>query len=277
MSLCGLFILMCYSCQNAREAYSEDSLLASAYGEQLYLSDIESLLQASHSGQDSMSIIKNYTDNWLMEHILFAESKKYVRNDKRIEDLVEDYRKSLYIHQYEESLLKNNLDTLISSEQLNDYYQEHSDEFSLKETIAKYFLVKIKLEKDSDTLETFWKTEDLLGIKALVQKAGGLVQFNIDSWHYKSDLKSLIPKELFDRISFKNPNESTYSADGYKYYVKILQIVHPDEEVPVRFYYNTLKQRILKNRSSELLSKMKNELFKEKIKNKNIKIYSTQN
>lgn len=212
-----------------------------------------------------------------MDRILFEESKKSVRKDNNIEELVEDYRKSLFIHQYEESFINKNLDTLITFEQLNAYYEEHKDEFSLEKTIIRYFLVKIDADKDNDTLENYWKTEDLPAIKNYVLQEGGMAHLEIDSWYYVSELKSLIPEKLFSRISLKNPNETSYSDGGFKYYVKVLQIVNPDEEVPVRFYYNTLRQRILRNRSSELLARMKNDLFKEKIKNKNIKIYSKLN
>ncbi|MBT8189068.1 MAG: hypothetical protein KJO29_01465 [Bacteroidia bacterium] len=276
-TILSLLILCFLSCQQTREVRTDDTLLASAFGEELYLSDIESLLQSARSEQDSVSIIKNYTDGWLMDHILFEESRKHVRKDEKISELVEDYRKSLFIHQYEEAFLKTNLDTVITNNQLNSYFEKHKDEFSISEPIARYFLVKIKLDKVDDTLNTLWKTEDLPAIRSYVLKERGLVHLDIDHWQYISDLKTLIPEQLFNRISLKKAEEYDYSDERFKYYVKILQIVNPGEEVPVRFYYNILRQRILRNRASDLLARMKSELFKEKIKNKNIKIYSKLN
>ena len=54
------------------------------------------------------------------------EAEKNIPAGIEIDQLVEDYKSSLIIHQFEKTVVDNTLDTIISDAELNAYYDENN-------------------------------------------------------------------------------------------------------------------------------------------------------
>ncbi len=241
------------------------------------MSEIDNSLTEMHSKQDSEIIIAKFIDNWILDRIILNESRKHSRKNDELNRLVEDYKSSLMVHNFENHYLETTLDTVVFPGEIQEYYLSKKEQFELDESIVRLFLVKVPIETASDTLQNLWETEDLPALKSYINYVQGFCILDINRWFYETEIKSLVPEALFKKISFKRAAEYDYSDEKFKFYVKILEIIKENEEAPVSFFNNSIRQRILRNRSRNLLSEMRNKLYKEKIKSKNIKIYSNSN
>lgn len=267
----GLLLLSCNQSSN-RDA--SDVLLVEAYGSKLYLSDIANQLDSNITKSDSLNTLERIITDWTMEQILFQESKKNIDNKSALNQLVEDYKKDLYINALDEKYLAESLDTVISQVEIDTFIKWHKEEFALPETILRYLFVKVPEDKDIDTLKNYWKTEDLLGLKYFISLHKGLSLLNVNKWYYLSELKNLLPESIYKKISLKKTNSYSGIADGSKYYVKILEIIKDTDEVPVSFLNERVRHRILQQRIKVLLKDKKTILYNNSIKSKQIKIYS---
>jgi hypothetical protein len=90
-------------------------------------------------------------EQMVTDEILFSEAKQKLGEDPDLEEKINSYRKKLYIHELENKIIENNLDTLISEKELMAYYQTHSSEYLLSQTIVK--LIYIRVASDNKQLK----------------------------------------------------------------------------------------------------------------------------
>lgn len=263
------------ACDQMKGIRQDSRILASAYGDHLYLSDIEDQFSEHHNHLDSQQIIARYTDEWLMDKILFAEAKKEAAVKEYINDLVKEYERSLYIHHLEEQYLSKQLDNYVDSLEIAEYYTLNKEVFIPENDLVRFLMIAVSEDDDNDTLQTLWNTEDLPVLEQYIEDVQGLMILNTGRWYSKDELKDLIPEELFKKIGYRKPNNYSLSQDQKKYYLKILEIVQSGEEPPYSYYDESIEELILRSRSQLLLKEMRNSIFKEKIKSKNIKIYTS--
>lgn len=276
-----IIIFICFSlvaCQPSQQRSADDQLLAEAYGRKLYLTDIENQLAIDDPNKSHESQKNTIIDNWVFEQILFEEARNNVSQNTELDVLVNNYKRALYINEYDNKYLEENLDTSISQSELDTFINEHKEEFALPETILRYIFVKIPDSLSNETFQNYWKTEDLPGLKYFTSTNDGIALVNLNKWYYLSELKNILPESVFRKISFKKPNRYSGADKGSKYYVKILEIIKDTDEVPVSFLHDRVKHRILQQRKNNLLKIKKSELYNQRITSKRIKVHSdTQN
>ena len=56
---------------------------------------------------------------------------------------LEEYKNTMQIHKFEQLIVSKNLDTLISDEELQTFYEAHKNDFRLKESILNPLFVRI--------------------------------------------------------------------------------------------------------------------------------------
>ncbi|NNE27410.1 MAG: peptidyl-prolyl cis-trans isomerase [Saprospiraceae bacterium] len=269
----GLCSIITQGCDLNRKS-SDDQLLASAFGESLYLSDINSSLVGNLNPNDSMHFIDQQIDNWLMDVILMNEAKKKNIKDTGIKDLVKDYERSLYVHGYEKDYLKNNLDTVVLDTMIKTFYETNKEDFILNSRLVRVFMIRLVDSLVTEELTDLWKSEDLPALKALLNNVGGFYLLDHNGWYTENEIKLYIPESMYKQISLRKPNSYIRTIDGSKYFVKVIEIFEEGDYGPVNYYKKNIRERILHQRSRTLIQKMKNDLFKSNVKNKGIKIYS---
>ncbi len=84
-------------------------------------------------------MVKSIINNWAIQEILrkrAEENLSRAENDSYTK-LVQDYKSSLLVNGYKERLIKQQLDTAISEEEVADYYRLNSKNFRLNEELIK--------------------------------------------------------------------------------------------------------------------------------------------
>ena len=193
------------------------------------------------------------------------------RVDKSIESLVEDYRRSLYVHEYEARLVAQRMPTRVADEVIAQFYEEHRDMFVLKESIVKGLLLVVpndapKLEQLRKKLNPFQEQilEDVE--KYAYQNATGYELF-IDEWRRTNDLLIMMPFEqndLTQQLKTKSQIELKDSISTY-----ILQVVDKHlagEQMPLDYAKPDIEKVILTQRQVEFLKNERNALYEKKYK-----------
>ena len=166
-----LFVL--YSCQFIgfkKDDILVESPIAAVFDAELYAEDIQNLLPKNISKEDSLVMAKNLIHNWGVKQIMLKKSleNNTSKVNTEINNLVENYRYSLLVNNYKEQLIKQQLDTLISEEEIDRYYELNQQNFKLNEELLKikYLHLKKDLINQKEIIALF-KSDDIDDLEAL--------------------------------------------------------------------------------------------------------------
>ena len=123
----GLVILTALvSCNNVNNG-NGDRVVASIYDKTLHQSDLQSVLYEGISVNDSLVRTKAFINNWIRAQLIIHQAEKNIdKSELDFSRQIEDYRNSLIIYKYESQLIEQNLDTVVSDEEIAKYLEDNA-------------------------------------------------------------------------------------------------------------------------------------------------------
>lgn len=255
---------------------SNAPVLAEVESAKLYLDEIENggLLNASSTEKDSTQIIDAYVQKWIKNQLLLSEAEKNLSNDIDIDMLVQDYRESLLLYNYENALVRNQLDTIITQEQVEEYYKENSSAFSLTEALMQCRIAVVDGKKPK--LERFyanWKAEKMESINTYLKENAISYFMDEEKWYSESEVLSLTANSIKSK-DLKTKKVLQEAKEGNEYFVKILKYVDKSEDPPLAYVASNIKKIILHQRKSKLILRLKEDLYQREINGKKVRIHN---
>ncbi len=273
-----LLMLISMACQNAGFRDS-DRTLARVFDTYLYESDIKHLVPAGTSPSDSISIIQNFISSWVKNQLILYKAEKNLSSEqKNFDKLIEDYRNSLVIYEFETQLINQKLDTVVRDSEIEAYYNENQNNFRLNDNIVKViyskvdekskFLNKIKKftrseqEEDRDSLEYYCirYAEDF-----------GLID---REWITFDDLLLHVPIPTGNPETFLTKNTFVqYYLKPFWYYVNILDYGLSESLSPLSLERENIRSILLNKRKKLLIKKMQEETYQQALKSNNFEYF----
>ncbi len=273
-----LLVLIISACNKATFSDS-DRVIARAYDEYLYLSDIANLIPAHSDAPDSLAFVQNYLNNWVKNQILLHQAEKNLTADQKdFSRQLEDYRNSLIIFAYESALIRQKLDTIVTNQEIEAYYEKFSGNFKLNENIVQLVyasvnqsssyrekigeLVKSELESDRDSLEYYCirYAEDY-----------GVIDRNWITWN---EMLMKVPVQANNAEVFLSGDAYfEFLEDNIWYYLHVLNYGLRGEISPLTVAKENIRSIIVNKRKKQLISKMHNEVYNQAITENDFEIY----
>ncbi len=223
----------------------------------------------SNAVKDSLFISKKLIDNWAKDEFFYQEAKqKLSPEDMDVDAEVEKYRKELINYKYEVKLIENNLDTTITQEEIQAYYDANRDNFILKDNIAKVNYFKIPLA--SKAIDKIKKAIYSSNPKDKEQLYNLCLQYadnyfiNDSTWLLLEDIKKEIPqlREL-PEYNFYAGRYFEFSDSLAYYYLKIKEIKVKNALSPINFEMNNIRKIILNQRKMKLIRQYKEQILEK--------------
>ena len=128
--------LLILSCSNINNDNSND-LIARAGENFLYQNELPSF----SSRQDSLLRYKNFVELWAKEKLLYDLSLTNLSQSKKneLDLLIEKFKINLYINSYKDLIVNSRIDSIVSDEEIESFYNANIDNFTLNE-ISSLFL-----------------------------------------------------------------------------------------------------------------------------------------
>jgi len=246
----------------------------------LYKEDIKDIFtQENLTKQDSTLLANNYINNWIKQQLLLSKAQLNLENKTlQFEDLVQKYRQDLFINSYKEAVVKQYLNTTITDEDIDQFYEENSSNFKLNEELVKLKFIKIGKDvlNKEELIKLFMSTKkkdlDSLNAKVLFLKSYNL---NDSIWVKYNDLIAKIPifkNEAKEQI-LKKDNFIQKEDSLSLYLVTIKQVLNRNEIAPKSYMIPTIKQMILHQRKLLLLRNIEETLIDDANKKRQFEIY----
>lgn len=265
------------SCNFKKEEHK--TLIGKTNDVYLYLEDIGDIIPKGTSPKDSLAILKKYVKNWIHETLLIQKAEDNLTEEqKNVEEQLQEYRNSLITYIYEKELIRQYLDTVVTNEEIEKYYETHKSDFELKDNIIKVVYIKVNNKAPKiDVLRKLYKSDD---IKDREQLATYCHQFaenfylNDNSWLFFDDLLKEVPIETYNKELFLKNNRFVEVSDSTNiYFLNIKGFKIRESISPLGFELDNIKNIILNKRKLELISKMKEDIYKEALNKNRAEIY----
>lgn len=266
---CNYFIV-----QEKEDKSSE--IIAIVNTEKLFKEDLKNVIPQNISKDDSIVLVKSFINDWAIKQLLLhkAENNNSLEVINEINHLVNDYRESLFINNYKEMLIKQQLDTVISDVEIEDFYLKSKDNFRLNEELVKikYLHFDNKVVSKKEFLKLF-KSEEIEDLEALEkqQLSFKYFQFNDSIW---TQLDKVLLKLPFSKENLLKKTKLLQKQDSIGLYLATIKDVLPRNSIaPISYITSTIKQMILHKRKIELLRDIEKIIVKDATQNNNFKIY----
>lgn len=259
----------------------EQKVVASVYNTKLYATNLIGIVPKNASDIDSANIVRDYINQWARKQVILHKALNNdfsnPEEDAQLESQVTDYKNTLLIYRYKKHLVEQRLDTIVDYNEVEDYYNKHKNEFTLKEDIVQVNFVKFyKNSKNIKLVRKLFKDnnpEDIIKIKSIAEEKAVNYFIDDETWILYSDLIKEVPLEAYNkRLFFKNNKYIELEDSLYTYLLRINNYRIEDNISPFSFEYDNIRSLIINIRKIKLIENMENDVFKEAQKNGEINI-----
>ena len=261
----ALLALLATACNRVGDS---SPVVASVYGHELHMDDLAGLVGEGVSPEDSTAIVDNYVEQWIRQTVMLSKAEKNVKQD--FSRQLDEYRNSLLTHAYEQQIVEQLMDTVVTDEQLEEYYDEHRGQFLLKNSIVKAVYVAVRKNSPvggklrSLIYKSKFRDEDIVEMQALASRVGATGYFDGDTWMPFYSLQSVVPITAYNENMYLKHNRSVVLAgDSLTWYLRILDYKISDDISPLELQKDNIRAIILNHRKLEILSRLQDDLLKE--------------
>lgn len=262
-------LLLCCLLLAACHPKGDDSpVVARVYSHELHRSDLAGLVPPGLSSDDSAAIVDNYVDQWVRQMVVLSKAEKNVKQD--FSKQLDEYRNSLVTYAYERQIVDQLLDTVVTERQLREYYDEHRDDFQLKNSIVKaVYVIAPKKSPAAPALRNLvnkhvFSDAEIVDMEQLATRHGMQGYYDADTWIPFYTLQSAVPITTYNENLFLRQNHSiVLSDDSLTYFVRIIAYRVADDISPLDVQRQAIKSIIINRRKVDLLAKMQNDLMEE--------------
>lgn len=260
----------------------KDHAIAECYGEYLYQEDLQGLVPSGTNTDDSIAMTMQFIDNWIMQQVMLKQAEDNLTEEQKdFRDQIDSYRNSLIIFAYESELIRQKLDTTVSTSEIEAFYNNNQQDFQLRENIIKVNYVKIpqsgadkEIVKKASRLLKSENEEDLGELSDLCNKAMWICYTEQEQWIRFDDLLTEIPIKTDDQEKFLRDKTFYEMSDSLFIYLVNFRDYKTKEGVsPLSFESGNIRNMILNRRKIELMERMQQEVFRKAMENKEFTVY----
>ncbi len=141
----SLLIFLGHGC-SLFEGNKHEEPLARVFDYYLYPSDISDAIPVGTSVQDSIILAKRYVDTWVKDQLMLHQAEQALTEEQKdFETQIAEYHRSLLIYSYRQKLLQQKLDTIVTDQEIQTYYEENINNFILGQDVIKGTFIKVPL------------------------------------------------------------------------------------------------------------------------------------
>lgn len=245
-------------------------------GNYLYEKDLQQITMGLQ-GEDSARLAEQYIRQWASDILVYDEARD--RANAEIEALVEDYRRSLYVHDFQQRYIAQRMPTMVADTLVEQFYQTHTSQFLLKECIMKGILIVIpngapKMDKLRKWMLSPDGKDNLENLERYAYGYATGYELFLDKWRTEADILTMMPFSENDLERLLREKKQIERRDSISTYILQVTEKHMASELmPLDYARPEIEKIILSQRQVEYIERQRNQLFRDAIRYNKIKFY----
>jgi hypothetical protein len=254
-------------------------LIAEIGDKQLTWKEVSDVVPDNSTAEDSASLADHYINDWITKQLIISKAESNLPDElKSFEEMIENYRSSLLIYAFEQEWVRQKLDTVVSDQEIEQYYNDNEKNFQLKDYILKVKFTAIAADsKQIGALKKVFnssKPEDLVKWQQLCVDIGAGYYFNEEEWMKWDEFIKQIPLEVYDIEGFlKKKNTIEFEKDNNLYLISITDYQLAGSKSPLSFERDKIRAMIINKRKLTLLETMRKDIYSKAQQDGEIKLY----
>jgi hypothetical protein len=256
-----------------------ERILARAYDDYLFESDLKGVIPPGVSDKDSINIARNFIDAWVRQKLLIRQAENNLTHEQMDFSVqLDNYKNSLTIYEYEHELVNQKLDTIVNDEEIANYYTTNQRNFQLKENIVQLQYVKLPLK--SGNLNQLKKllnsdaSEDKTKLSELAEKYAADYFLDDQNWLLLNDVLSQIPIKTYNQEEYLKTHHIVEVQDSvYSYIIRFRDFRIKDNISPLNFEKERIRNILLNKRKMDLINKMHQDVYENALKKRDFEVF----
>ena len=235
---------------------------------------------AGVSPEDSANLARHYINAWAEELLMLDMAQEQLsKEEKDLSEELEEYRRSLLKYRYEQRYINSRLDTLVTDQEIQDYYSGNQDRFRLERPVMKSrFLIipaasrslkslRAKMASDEDASNLL--SSDSLSLTSAIKYADVS-----DTW---LDIITLAQRMGTDWRSLSSSIKNSYAEvtdeNGILHLAYIVEMVPAGKPAPLEYCSDRIRDIILSSRKHQLETALESSLVEDALESGKFVIY----
>ncbi len=258
---------------------NDERPVARVYDRYLYPSYLESQIPAGLDQEDSIRIARRLVQEWINDQLMLKQAELHLPDDLReIEKQVEAYRTALLVFRYKQNLLSKNLDSLISENEVRDYYEENASNYVLDSDIVQVTYLKIPVSAPQIWNVRRWyrsdRKEDKQNLREYCMEYAETYSIEDSSWIFFSELLDTTPLNIDNPSMYLNYNKNIEARDSvYYHFIRVLNRKEEGDVKPLSMVKESIKTVLINKRKLEYLQDLENTVYREGLSRNHVEIY----
>lgn len=280
--LLSLLAVSCKMTRQFQDAASElfrGQVVARVGNHKLYRSELLKYIPAGASPEDSASLALQWINAWAEDLLLLDMAEEQLSGeDKDVKKELEEYRRTLLKYRYEQLYITQRLDTLITDEEIEQYYLANKERFRLERPLmkARYMIISagarslpVLKEKMSSDNEQEVMMADSLGSYAAIKYVDAA-----DTWMDAITLASEMGIDYLSLVaSIKNRFSELKDENGNLHIAYIVDMAPEGRTAPLDYVTERIRDIILSSRKHKLEIELERDLLEDASRNQKFVIY----
>ncbi len=270
-------VLLSAACKKkTHESAGNEKVIARVFERYLYADDLSNIVPPGTSKNDSLTIIRSYVQNWIRQQAILKRAEDNLDEErKNVERELEEYRNSLITYIYESELVKQKLDTTITEEEIEKYYNDNQKNFQLKNNILQVRYVKVPASAPKLAKVRTWYKSDAGKDQQLLEdycyQFATDYFFNDEEWVLFDEILKKIPIKTYDQEQFLRNNRFIEIPDSSSlFFVNIKGFKIKESLSPLSFERENIRNLILNKRKLDLISEMEKDAYQDALQKQEI-------
>jgi len=275
---CFIFLLALVSCNNMNKK-AQEKPVARVFDLYFYPSDLDRLIPDGVDADDSARIARGLTEEWVREKLLLNRAEQYLSDEQKdVQKQIEEYRSSLLTFKYKQKLLSQNLDTIVSDEEIQSYYDLNSSNYILDNDVVRVNYVKLPSDAPQLSDVRRWykseQPEDLDNLEKYCISFASNYMIKGESWLRISSLFEPIPLKVTNLANYLTYNKNIEVNDSlFYYFVHIIDRIPEGQISPLYLVKEDIVSVIVNKRKIRFIEDLENSVYNDgRAKNK-VEIY----
>ena len=194
-----------------------------------------------------------------------------------VEQQIEDYKTSLLVYKYEESYINQKLDTSITKEDIEDYYNSYSPNFILNNNLFKGIYIEVPR-----TAPQRWKIKEwcnsndpeyIKELESYCYEHATKYEYYDETWVYFDEILEKMPKLYIRTENLLKRKYYEIWDSTYYHFLKITDYRLASSVAPMEFIEDDIKSILLNKRKIQLIQELEANVYNDALNRENFNIY----
>lgn len=266
-----LFIpLLLGSCLSS-DKKDKDIVLAEVNKEKILLKEALINMPDGFVGTDSVNFVQEYLANRIKDMLVYEKAVKTISGNSEIDSLVESYRRSLIVYEYQQQLLNSEVKSEVGEEELLDFYKKNISRFFTDQNLVKGIFLKV--DKDASNIEKLrqWcrkpNSEALDKIESYSVQNAVIYNYFMDKWTVLEEVAGSMPLVSNNPSAYLKPGNTVETEDDeYCYLLYVKDCILRGQTAPIEHVRPLVLSVMVNNKKSDILRKYEQDLLDKAIK-----------